>query len=189
MKIKCVFNKAEFLPKDIFEPGAGFENKQFDVDIGKEYIVYGMTLYMSYVWYYLCHENYIYYPFWHPSPLFDVVDNRLSKYWIFSFERGKDKHTTYTNWVYPEWANDPYYYDKLTDGDEEEVEIFRRYKKLMDVEFPDASVSEKYTAIVGKEKGWLLCPECLEAWQQTSNDGMVFCPRCKIFLHNPLYIA
>ena len=190
MKVVCVGNKGSDLPSDFLAHKRAWckPESEFNIDRGSEYVVYAISLHMGYAWFAIADTS-AYYPSFYPSPLFDVTDNKLSKYWVFSLERGKDSESTYTNWVYPEWAHDPYYYDKLTDGDEKEVTIFKRYKKLMDIEFPDASVPENYTAIVGKEKGWLLCPTCLVGWESASTDGMVVCPQCKTVLHNPFFIS
>jgi hypothetical protein len=35
---------------------------------------------------------------------------------------------------FPEWVNDEYFYDKLTDGNPTEVQIFNRYKKILEDE-------------------------------------------------------
>ncbi len=80
--------------------------------------------------------------------------------------------------TYPEWANNhPEYYDKLTDGDEEEVSLFKTYKELMDVEFPDHSITE--SAAVGDSE-WLICPDCMDAWNSPGDkDGMVICPNAR----------
>ncbi len=37
------------------------------------------------------------------------------------------------------------------------------------------------------EKGWLLCPDCIDAWESSSIDAMVICPKCNAALHNPRY--
>ncbi len=188
MKIICKYNNGKDLPEDLFKEGSGSnESTQFNVIQGRQYTVYGMTIWHNYMWYYIADEAYLYYPRWNPAPLFDVVDNRLSKYWVFSFQRGCNESSTYTSIVFPEWANDPYYYDALTDGEEQAVELFKKYKRLMDVEFPDTTVPAKYTATLSSDKQWFICPECFESWASQSSDGMVECPKCKLILHNPMF--
>ena len=137
MKVKCVFNLGRFLPRDILAPFVGHdEDTEFDLLIDKEYIVYGMTLHRGYMWYYICDESSDSYPIMKPSPLFDVVDGRLSRCWIYVFMGGENQSSSKTIITYPEWANDPYgYYNKLAKGEPEAVETFERYKKLMDKEF------------------------------------------------------
>ena len=187
MKVKCIFNKGSSLPKDLLGNYSGFkENTVFPLVLEKEYLVYGIIMHRGYVWYYLCDEDYTYYPIWNPSPLFDVVDNKISKYWVYSFRRGESHLSTSVEFVYPEWANDPFYYDSLTNGDDEQVNIFKYYKELMDLEFPDTSIPEKDSAILVEDE-WLICPYCFNSWQSQSTSGMVICSVCKRILHNPLF--
>lgn len=81
--------------------------------------------------------------------------------------------------------NDYSFYDNLTDGEGEERAIFRKYKALMDVEFPNNTIKEK--AQIGDEK-WLMCPSCIDAWEDSDNrNAMVICPICKQMFHNPRY--
>ena len=58
-------------------------------------------------------------------------------------------------------------------------------KELMDLEFPDPSIS--VSADVGGEN-WLICPDCLDAWECKNNiDALVKCPKCMKKLNNPRY--
>jgi hypothetical protein len=41
-------------------------------------------------------------------------------------------------------------------------------------------------AKIGDEK-WLICPDCLDAWECISQDPMIICPYCDKMLHNPRY--
>ena len=103
--------------------------------VGSEYVVYALTFYLGYPWYYITDEHQLYYPVWYPAPLFRVTDNRLSSYWHFEYDPGKSSDLSHVIVAFKEWALDAYYYDRLTDGNEEDVVIFRNYKKLMDSEF------------------------------------------------------
>ena len=185
MIVKCIAKFGRDLPLDALVLRDGFDVEQeFRLIINKHYVVYGMILYSGYVWYYICDESYGYYPSWNPSPLFNVEDGRLSKYWLYSFEKGKNRDMSETRWAYPEWVNEPYYYDHLTDGDEREVKIFQKYKAHMDIEFPNPSITERATAL---DEEWLMCPLCIDAWRSLCKEGMVICPKCKHMLHNPRY--
>lgn len=145
MRIKCIANEGKDLPEDCLDPRGGYGREaKFALIIGKEYNVYAITLFRGYVWYYICDEDYFSYPIWNPAPLFEVVDGRISRYWKYNFTKGDKRWPgTKTIFAFEEWANDPYnYYDRLTNGNETEVAIFKRYKDLMDVEFSDPSVSK-----------------------------------------------
>ncbi len=187
MLVKCVHNKQKHLPEDC-TPICADPEWDFWLELNKYYIVYAMTIRSNYVWYYVCDKGISYYPSWKPAPLFEVIDGSISKYWIFSFIQKKEIKYIDTTWAYPEWANAPNtYYGKLTDGDEEEVEIFKQYKRLMDLEFPDPLILDYAKAL---DKEWLLCEYCIDAWKSTVTDqGMVCCPVCERMMHNPRYQA
>lgn len=185
MKIKCINNRKSFLPKEILDVYRISYDKFF-IQEGKEYIVYAIGISYGSVWYCICDEAYMFYPNWTPSHLFEISDNRLSRYWVFNIEKQGDKNLPYL--AFPEWANDPFFYGKLLDGDSTDPNalLFKKYKELMDLEFPSLSISEK--AQIGDQE-WLICPKCFKAWQSESQiDAIVKCPQCQTQLNNPKYI-
>ena len=182
MIVKCLYNRKADLTQDLANYYKN-ENTEpvYGLIVGKTYVVYALTIRINYMWYYVKDEHNISYPVWKPAPLFDVVDGRLSRYWIYSYKQDLEQSTI----AYPEWANDPYhYYDALSDGEDEAKEFFFKYKKLMDVEYPDPSINTKAEILDDK---WLMCPVCIDAWESISTDGMVICPNCKTKMHNPRY--
>ncbi len=181
MKVRCIYNEGSHLPQEM-----DFNKKiSFALKINKEYFVYAMTIYKGYVWYYLCDESYTYYPSWSPCPLFEVIDGSLSRYWVFSYKQGIYDLEAHAVWAYPEWANDPDYYENLFEKEMKEVEVFRRYKELMYLEFPDKNIT--HVAQIGDDE-WLICPNCIDAWRSdTSLDALVKCPNCLSVLQNPRY--
>jgi hypothetical protein len=150
------------------------------VELDKEYNCYGIILIDGEVHFYICDQVHESFPVARPADLFEIVDNRLSRYWVFGIVEGDKKYPT---WMFPEWINEPYFQDQLTDEEEREVSIFKSYKELMDLEFPDPSIS-KVAQIAGAD--WLICPECQEAWNDSnSSAGMLKCPNCSTLMHNP----
>lgn len=145
MKVKCILNTAKELPETVLdrEPYGTFKKeKNFSgITIGRVYTVYGFTIRKDLVWYYICDDNYnerdsLPYPLWYPSLLFEIIDRRLSKYWEFDAQPGERCESLSGVIVaFPEWVNDPFYYDRLTDGFESEVALFSKYKKLIDAEY------------------------------------------------------
>ncbi|PJD94838.1 MAG: hypothetical protein CK425_10570 [Parachlamydia sp.] len=133
----------------------------------------------GYIWYCICDEHYTEYPTWKPSPLFEVIDGRMSKYWVYAC----DKESYEAIWAYPEWANAPHYFHFLNDSEKDYVGHFKHYKKLVDEEFPYLSVEKKADA------PWLICPLCIDiyAWELNSPDAMITCSNCKRVFHNPRY--
>jgi hypothetical protein len=187
MRVKCIARTGADLPEDCLDPAAGFKREaEFALIIDKEYNVYALTLFLNYVWYYICDEDYVYYPVWNPSPLFEVADGRLSKYWKYNFFRATSRWPkNKTIFSFEEWAANPYqYYDNLTNEEEAEVAIFKRYKNLIDLEYPDSSIKKKATHL---RNNWVMCPACDESWEESSRNGMVKCPKCGEYLHNPFF--
>lgn len=130
MKIRCIANTGASLPDEYIEPAIGYTKQiQFSLTVGSEYVVYAFREWRGTIWYYICDDNYSYYPMQNPAPLFEVVDSRVSRYWRFELS---------PNGVliiaFEQWFTDPFFYDKLTDQEEVEVGIFDRVKELMDAE-------------------------------------------------------
>lgn len=61
------------------------------------------------------------------------------------------------------------------------LDLFSSYLKL-----PDPTVNKKAEEM---QTGWLMCPYCVDAWESSSTDAMVLCPKCDQALHNPRYKA
>jgi len=130
MRIRCIANNGEHLPENYIDPARGYTKKvELPLTVGKEYVVYAIRAWQGVVWYYICDDNYSYYPIQTPAPLFEVVDSRVSKYWrVMPYPNGVLRI------AFEQWFTDPYFYDKLTDQEEAEVEIFDQVKELMDAE-------------------------------------------------------
>lgn len=131
MKVCCISNTGVSLPDSYIISDLGYNlETQFQLTLGREYLVYAIYEWQGNVWYYICDDNYSYYPQQNPAPLFKVVDKTLSKHW--KFELAPNGLLTI---AFQEWFDDSEFYDKLTDMDEEAVSIFKRVKNIMDSEF------------------------------------------------------
>ena len=84
--------------------------------------------------------------------------------------------------AFPEWVNEDSFYYNLFDGREREVKIFRQYKLKMDLEFRDPLITDSAEEI---DAEWLLCPFCIDAWQEVTKFEMVICPKCQKKMINP----
>lgn len=141
MKIKCISSNID----DVFEQNSivGNEsiknflggNNQMFISPGKEYFVYAITFVDDFIFYYIAEDifgNERNYPVWYPAEFFKVINNNLSKTWIFNVIKFKDILRPII--AFPEWANDDEYYECLADGKKEAYEVFMKYKKIIDVE-------------------------------------------------------
>lgn len=181
MKIECSNSKTSSLPPEILE-NYKISYETFFLEEGKKYTVYAIRIYLGYIWYCVCDEGFVFYPTWIPSLIFKITDARLSRHWIFGLEDEKSPFLSF-----PEWVNDPYFYRDLVDGDSKDTNalVFRKYKEIMSLEFPDPSISE--TATIGDQE-WLICPSCNDAWQSSNNeDALVRCTQCQRVSNNPRY--
>lgn len=87
MKVICIENKGNSLPKEIMED-YGIKTGNIPITIGTVYTVYALTVYLGIVWYYIADDSYTDYPVWVPSLLFEIVDNQLSRFWRYSNLQG-----------------------------------------------------------------------------------------------------
>ncbi|MCH1430185.1 MAG: hypothetical protein L7U87_05415 [Chlamydiales bacterium] len=104
------------------------------LEVGKRYTVYGIVFVENSPWYCIDADDYSNNIIPYAAELFEVVDDRLSSCWKLSVAKEYDG-TIYSSLVFPEWADDPLYYQRLLDNYEEDVEIFKKYRILMDNEF------------------------------------------------------
>ncbi|HEY1603620.1 MAG TPA: hypothetical protein VGG64_28725 [Pirellulales bacterium] len=136
MKIECISNCASGLPDELIRPELGLRrDRMFSLGVGTQYVVYGFTYYLGHIWYYICDGDYTYYPVWNPSPLFRIVDNRLSSFWRVGIYAVGSAGLPMPIVAFDEWVGDPLFYDKLTDGEGAAVALFKGYKRLIDEEF------------------------------------------------------
>ena len=140
MKVVCKFNKLNGisdvnvlarLKKYIFRPDG--EDAEVDLDVGRVYNVYGVVFWDNCPWFYLCSEDYDEYPKPFAAEFFDVIDDKLSPHWkLSSFSKGE--YEASTSLVFDEWAKDASFYENLVEGDSEAVDIFSKYRNIIDQE-------------------------------------------------------
>lgn len=187
MKVKCIKNDALSIRKIAYKNYI-FESEDFKLINGLEYTVYSVIQYLEYPSYALCYDGSIESLLLFPSNFFEITDNRMSRYWIFSLENDLERDQKNILLSFPEWVNDPHFFEDLRYNDVNGINslIFKRYKQKMDLEFPDLSVTK--TAGIGDDK-WLICPDCIDAWENSSGlDALVECPSCRQIMKNPRYI-
>jgi hypothetical protein len=183
MRVKCVTIKD--IPQDCFKLLG--TDTSYDLVPGKDYVVYGIMLdtsFLRFPLYLLSGEDHYYWPYHYPAPLFNVVDARISRHWVYSFEEDRVGNSFDMNFLFREWVNDPLFFTNLFEGEPEVARIFDHYRELMDLEFPDPSVSN---TAMDLGEGWVMCPFCDDSWEADNLNAMVRCPTCKKLSHNPIY--
>ena len=125
MIVTCRSNRGADLPPNCTDPRAGiYGNTIFPLSIGKEYQVYALTIYLCHAWYYIINDDSFDYPVWAPAPLFDITNPEIPTGWHCTYHRFA--HGEYPVISFPEWADDPTFYERLVDGDEAAKSIFDR---------------------------------------------------------------
>jgi hypothetical protein len=135
VKVKCTSNSPKDMPRDFpLERiwGENTEGRRFPLLVGKEYAVYGVTITLGLVWYYIRDEDFVYYPVWNPSSLFEISDSSLPESWRVGIHNTRGQEDVGFILSFPEWVSDKYFYDKLTNRNDEEVSIFNHYRKLLE---------------------------------------------------------
>lgn len=121
MKVICEFSNGQNLSEEYWE--IGFSKKTiFDVNIGSEYLVYGISLWRKQFFYLICDEYNL--PNWYPAEIFKVVDNRISKNWKFKLSEFYDEYSVEALIGYPELIDIENHYAELIERDSEALKIF-----------------------------------------------------------------
>ncbi|WLG96500.1 hypothetical protein [Pseudomonas sp. FP198] len=110
-----------------------FPDGELDLEIGKEYVVYGIEFWDNCPWLYLCPDDYDEYPIPVAADFFEIIDKRLSNHWqLNSKEVSNSKNQTQL--VFSEWATDESFYENLISGEKYAEVVFEKYRKIMDAE-------------------------------------------------------
>jgi len=137
MKVRCKTNKIDnSFTQDTatrLERYISISDSELDIEIGKEYTVYGIEFWDNCPWIYICADSYDEYPKPFALDFFEITEQKLSSYWVLN---SKDTHNkkVKTQLVFCEWADDDSFYEKLIDEDEACVITFEKYRKAMDIE-------------------------------------------------------
>lgn len=137
MKVVCKTNNLH----DILDPYTSARLKHYisrsdgeiDLEIAREYTVYGVEFWDNCPWFYLCTEEDDEYPKPFAAEFFEVIDEHISQYWKLSSIPSEDRENS-TSLVFDEWSKDPSFYERLIDGDPNAVLLFSKYRDLMNSE-------------------------------------------------------
>lgn len=185
MKIKCKSNSKLDIDPHILK-SRDFGEEPIPLVVGKLYTVFSVFEFMDSVWYAVCDEFFNGYPSIYPYTLFELVDSRVSRHWHVSVNNINDAKPT-LELSFPEWLDDPFFYNSLIDGESKSVQIFSDYKLLMDLEFGDSSISLSAEAL---DSAWVLCPSCHDAWECSNTvDELIKCVNCKEIVKNPRIVG
>lgn len=172
MRVQCVARRICDTQGDLGAWRSVLE-RHYTVEVGRQYVVYGLRLWSGAPWLIISEDLVLY-----PTVLFQVLDNRLSRYWRY-WREGDNKGIILG---YPE-LGDANHYNALFDGEQSALNLFRARKLLMDVEFPDPLLP---SATRVKDK-WRQCCRCANIWDDSSGNAVLVCPECNTAQNDPLY--
>jgi hypothetical protein len=125
-------------------------------------------------------------PLQYDSLLFNVVDSRLSKWWIYHTKVANNAISNtgeIRSWLaIPTWTVG--FHLALVDGLPAAVRAFRKYERLIEWEWPRPDVTEQAQAL---EDDWVMCPNCTESWEVDRRLALCQCPSCNRMLSNPYW--
>lgn len=137
MLVKCLSNKTHIAGYEGYSAQIAEHttNENWsDLEVGQVYVAYGLWFRWGLFGYFLLPDEQMWYPDWYPVQNFEVLSGEASKYWRLSASLGQGLAESYIKLVFPEWASDDYFYDRLTDGVEADVRLWEKYRRLMDEE-------------------------------------------------------
>ena len=123
-------------------------------------------------------------PFLISSDDVDILDNRLSKFWVFG---NVTQATINSNerpaiLAFPEWVNDIGFYQNIIESTGGSGDIWREYKEKMELEF---APSDLVKTAIDLDNGWLQCVDCSDAWLPELIGEAVSCPSCSAIQRRP----
>jgi hypothetical protein len=180
MRVKCA-EKSNGLMSGERRGDEPRTRQEYPLVVGKEYVVYAVVLSRGQILY-LVQNELREYPLLVPCELFELSDGSVSRYWRYGVHSG-DLGTVHVL-GYREFADSLSHYEQIVEWAPRALGGYRRAKSLMDLEFPDPAITQLARSV---EPGWLLCPECADAWACDSAAAMVQCPKCHVVLRNPAW--
>lgn len=130
MKCRCIRRSiAELSPDDARHFGRHVHLDEVHLEIGREYLIFGVLLRDGRPWYLLCEEEDDDYLKPHFSELFELVDPRIPPDWSLAL------HNTNAGpfaLLPTAWAADPAFLEKLVDGEPAAVAAFSRLREALD---------------------------------------------------------
>jgi hypothetical protein len=130
MRVLCTANSGSNLSAKHFERGYASPSSEFDLEVGKEYVVYGIILWKGFLLYLILGEGM--FPHWYPAELFSVTRNELPPDWYFVRRREEDGFEVNAIWGYGELVNTEDHFDALSNLEKRAIDVFVERKKRID---------------------------------------------------------
>lgn len=122
MIVRCITREADF--DGIPDRDPRFEEPR-PLTVGRQYTVYAIALTREGLWFYVLDDDELRWPIRQPASLFELESGRFPAGWVLGRHRNANNNELYTTISFPEWATEPFYYERLLDDDPEATEVFR----------------------------------------------------------------
>jgi len=202
MIVKCIYNKIDnVLEAEVGLPkGEGPRDYSSWLTVDKEYVVLAVAHFLDSEFYYgqypvLDIKDDIGTLSTLPLFLFEVIDDRPSKYWHFNYNRERKVCE-----MAPKSFCQEFYHDDLREGYPEIEADFKHVCELLENEtyeydighlkFKDfVNLNQNKLAIEGIkiQNPWVQCPKCAETYKIDNKDKTYECKECKSIIINPYY--
>ena len=139
MKVKCLTETIDPMihNKKLIEWA---KNSELEITQGKIYTVIAISKYLDIFFYYIIGDESGNYPLAFPTDLFEIIDNRVSKYWdvfiekidtITELELQNNDVISFNEWT----LNKDSFYENLLEEEKHEISVFNTYKDKIFFEF------------------------------------------------------
>jgi hypothetical protein len=133
MRVRCKTNRGEDLEAPYFHPQIGKPvGQRFHLTPGESYVVYAMGFHGPGTWFYVADDHFSDAPHQYASTLFELEDPAVSGHWVLTMNHNDAEQPDMLAPV--EWGREPWFYERLFDGEPKAVAIFARQKALLDRE-------------------------------------------------------
>jgi hypothetical protein len=147
MRILCRFNTGASLPEHARRLGEGEETRFSPLEIGAEYVVYGLKFRPNGLDYLVCPS--VNGPRWMPGLLFEILDSTIPPWRVCLTEQTSSYKPLFTQYGitaligYDELVSNPSHYDGILDRDPDQLKVFFFEKNKIDQWTREISMEEK----------------------------------------------
>ena len=187
MLVKCIENSIQKLSKNDWFDSDMFNMADGTINLvkGEYYVVYAIDFVKPYTLYYISDSTFTTYPVSYQAQLFDVYDERISRYWETNSNKLlQDLKNNASGLIsFKSWSESRTFYEKLVEGNAAEERKFLEMKRKMDLEFKAPNIT---VALKVVDNDWVECPMCQFVFKfKEHRDESTSCPNCNNIALSP----